>query len=66
MAFQLLGYIIERIAGKPSDKVLEQDILEVLGMTQTTIFAPLNSSNGIIPVDRNASGWSARQAGDEA
>ncbi|KAL4799805.1 beta-lactamase/transpeptidase-like protein [Aspergillus venezuelensis] len=44
MAFQLLGYIVERIAGKPFDEYLEQDILDVLGMTQITIFAPFNSS----------------------
>ncbi|RDW74644.1 serine hydrolase domain-containing protein [Aspergillus mulundensis] len=50
MAFHLLGYIIERIAGKPFSDVLQQYVFDVLGMTQTTMFAPLDSSNGIIPI----------------
>ncbi|KAL3476519.1 beta-lactamase/transpeptidase-like protein [Aspergillus californicus] len=66
MAFQLLGYIAERRAGKPFSTLLQHDIFDALGMAQTSIFAPANTSNGIIPVSKEASGWSARHNGDEA
>ncbi|KAL2825082.1 beta-lactamase/transpeptidase-like protein [Aspergillus cavernicola] len=66
MAFQLLGYIVERRAGKPFSKVLQDNIFDALGMTETSIFAPVDSSTGIIPVSKEASGWSARPEGSKA
>ncbi|KAJ5294955.1 hypothetical protein N7508_009776 [Penicillium antarcticum] len=66
MAFQLLGYIIERRTGKPFTDSLQQSILTPLNMTKTTIFAPTNSSKGIIPVNKEASGWSAHETSNEA
>jgi CubicO group peptidase (beta-lactamase class C family) len=66
MAFQLLGYIIEKRAGKPFSEVLQQQILTPLKMTETTIFAPSNSSRGIIPVNKEASGWSSQHPSNEA
>ncbi|KAL2836584.1 beta-lactamase/transpeptidase-like protein [Aspergillus pseudoustus] len=66
MAFQLLGYIVARRAGQPFGEVLQRDIFDVLGLTETSIFAPVNSSAGIIPTSKEASGWLAHHGGDEA
>ncbi|OJI97598.1 hypothetical protein ASPVEDRAFT_79301 [Aspergillus versicolor CBS 583.65] len=67
MAFQLLGYIIERRAGKPFTDVLTNDIFTALNMTKTSIFAPANNSvSPVIPISREASGWSSRLGGEEA
>ncbi|KAJ5373414.1 hypothetical protein N7517_005420 [Penicillium concentricum] len=66
MAFQLLGYIVEKRTGKPFSKVLQHDIFDVLGMTETSIFAPEKTTAGIIPVSKEASGWLARHESDKA
>lgn len=66
MAFQFLGYIVAKRTGKPFSKVLQHDIFDVLGMTETSIFAPDKTTRGIIPVSKEASGWLARHEGDEA
>ncbi|KAL2861775.1 hypothetical protein BJX68DRAFT_251631 [Aspergillus pseudodeflectus] len=42
------------------------DIFDVLGMTETSIFVPASSSAGIIPVSREVSGWLAHHEADEA
>lgn len=66
LAFQLLGYIVEKQAKKPFNEVLEADIFKVLELHETSVFAPKDSSKGIIPVSKEASGWSTRFGGDEA
>ncbi|KAJ5529943.1 hypothetical protein N7527_003336 [Penicillium freii] len=66
MAFQLLGYIVEKRTGRPFNKVLQHDIFDVLGMTETSIFAPNNTTTGIIPVSKEASGWLAHHKADQA
>ncbi|CAI7564318.1 unnamed protein product [Penicillium glandicola] len=65
-AFQLLGYIVEKRTGKQFSELLQHDIFDVLGMTETSVFAPNKTSTGIIPVSKEASGWLARHEGDEA
>ncbi|CAI7599563.1 unnamed protein product [Penicillium discolor] len=66
MAFQLLGYIVEKRTGKPFNQVLQHDIFDVLGMTETSIFAPNKTTTGIIPVSKEASGWLAHHEADKA
>lgn len=66
MAFQLLGYIIERRTGASFAKVVQERLLNPLRMNETTVFAPKNSTMGVIPVNETASGWSARTPGSEA
>lgn len=66
MAFQLLGYIVERRTGKPFNQVLQHDIFDVLGMTETSIFAPNKTTTGIIPVSKEASGWLSHHEADKA
>ncbi|KAJ5682596.1 hypothetical protein N7462_005761 [Penicillium macrosclerotiorum] len=66
MAFQLLGYVIEKKSGMTFEEVIQHYILNPLEMNQTSIFAPKNPVHGVIPRNRVASGWSARTAGSEA
>jgi CubicO group peptidase (beta-lactamase class C family) len=66
MAFQLLGYINERITGESFEKSIQSKILKPLGLTETTVFAPKDASKGVIPVGQKASGWSAQFPGTEA
>ncbi|KAJ5501508.1 Beta-lactamase-like protein [Penicillium expansum] len=63
---RLLGYIVEKRTGKPFSKVLQHDIFDVLGMTETSIFAPDKTTAGIIPVSKEASGWLTHHEGDKA
>lgn len=66
MAFQLLGYLIEKRTGISFAKVVQKHILNPLTMNETTVFAPKDSSMGVIPVNETASGWLARKPGSEA
>ncbi|KAJ5578380.1 uncharacterized protein N7459_007344 [Penicillium hispanicum] len=66
MAFQILGYIIEKQNSTSFNEVVQKQILDKLKLTKTTIFAPEDSSNGVIPISKEASGWSARNEGDAA
>jgi CubicO group peptidase (beta-lactamase class C family) len=66
MAFQLLGYILEKRAGTSFAELLQERILNHLAMNSTTVYVPKDSRMGVIPVNETASGWSARTAGSEA
>lgn len=64
-AFQILGYVVESITGKPFETTLSTKILEPLGINQTTLSTPKTSTSGVIPINKTASGWSSNY-GDEA
>lgn len=66
MAFQLLGYILEKRAWTSFAELLQEHILNHLAMNLTTVFAPKDPRMGVIPVNETTSGWSARTAGSEA
>ncbi|KAJ5391882.1 Beta-lactamase-like protein [Penicillium cosmopolitanum] len=66
MAFQLLGYIIERRTGQSFKRVLKHQILDPLELNDTSVFAPLDTQNAVIPVNQKASGWLAHLPGTEA
>jgi CubicO group peptidase (beta-lactamase class C family) len=66
MAFQLLGYIIERRTGHSFKSVLKHQILDPLELNETSVFAPLDAQNAVIPVNQKASGWLAHLPGTEA
>lgn len=64
-AFQILGYILEAITDKPFSSMLENDILGPLNMTDSSLLAPSESTDGVIPASKSASGWAAL-LGDES
>ena len=66
MAFQILGYLIEKQTGASFHEVVQKRIFNKLGLANTTIFAPKDSSKGVIPVSMEASGWSSNEEGDVA
>ncbi|KAI0910865.1 beta-lactamase/transpeptidase-like protein [Ustulina deusta] len=57
VAFQLLGYALETIMGKPFESLLEETVLKPLGLNNTFLRAP-DHSRGIIPGDPDLTGWS--------
>lgn len=64
-AFQILGYVVENITGQPFESTLQTRILTPLGMNQTSLSTPANSSSGVIPGNLTASGWTT-DYGEEA
>jgi len=60
LAYQLLGEIVERVAGMPYAEYLDRNILEPLGMTSTA-FGPLTDD----PSRRAAVGYKSRWLSDE-
>ncbi|KAI0173261.1 beta-lactamase/transpeptidase-like protein [Hypoxylon sp. FL1284] len=56
VAFQLLGYALETITGKPFQAIMEESVLGPLGLTNTFVRAP-NDSLGVIPGDRYKTTW---------
>ena len=64
-AFQILGYVLEAITNKPFRSMLENSILHPLNMTGTSLLAPSESADGVIPISESASGWAAL-LGDES
>ncbi|KAB8259300.1 beta-lactamase/transpeptidase-like protein [Aspergillus pseudonomiae] len=57
VAFQILGYIIEKVTGQPFNDVLKSRILHPLALTNTSLHTPSRNSAGIIPTDPKTSGW---------
>lgn len=60
MAFDVLGYLLEKRLGKTFGEILQSQIFDKLKLNETTVFAPRDTSNGVIPVSKEASGWSDR------
>lgn len=56
--FQILGYALESISGKPMDSMLNDKILEPLYMTHTGLSQAVNVSAGVIPANDSTSLWS--------
>ncbi|KAI0198113.1 beta-lactamase/transpeptidase-like protein [Astrocystis sublimbata] len=56
VGFQLLGYAIEDITGKPFETLLKETMLEPLGMNNTFLRAP-DQARGIIPGNPDKTGW---------
>lgn len=48
MAFQLLGYAVEKITGKKFPGLVEKNLLEPLKLTRTFLTKPVNDSNAIV------------------
>lgn len=52
-AFQILGYVIEKVTGEPYELSLKNSILKPLSLSRTSLKPP--TSGGVIPVGE--SGW---------
>jgi CubicO group peptidase (beta-lactamase class C family) len=57
-AFQLLAYALEDITGKSYSDMLA-NLTETLGMSDTSLAAPDNTSIAVVPSDPTTSRWSA-------
>ena len=60
VAYMLLAYALEEISGKDWPSLLANNILEPLGLTSTYYLTPTDTSNGVIPGNALAVGWSNR------
>ena len=49
-ATDVLGYLVEVISGKPFDRFLQDNILDPLGMTDTSFFAPEEKLDRLVTV----------------
>ncbi|KAI0466017.1 beta-lactamase/transpeptidase-like protein [Xylaria cf. heliscus] len=57
VGFQLLGYALETITGKPFESLLKETVIGPLGLNNTFLRAPENA-RGIIPGNPDQTGWS--------
>lgn len=58
--------MLEKQTGSSFDELVQDNILARLSMNGTSVFAPKVSSLGVIPVSKEASGWSSSNAGEKA
>ncbi|KAI0022493.1 beta-lactamase/transpeptidase-like protein [Xylariomycetidae sp. FL0641] len=56
VAFQLLGYALETITGKTFEQLLQETLVEPLGLNSTYLRAP-EESKGVLPRSPAAAGW---------
>ncbi|KAI8957519.1 beta-lactamase/transpeptidase-like protein [Daldinia sp. FL1419] len=56
VAFQLLGYALETITGKTFQTLMQESVIQPLGLNNTFLKAP-EDSRGIIPGDHYQTGW---------
>lgn len=56
ISFTLLGYVIEDVTGHTFEEVLDMEIIQPLGMTNTGM-QPKSSTSGVIPPVPNV--WGA-------
>lgn len=66
LGFEVLGYILEKQTKSSFADLVQHSILDRLSMNATSVFTPKDSSLGVIPVSKEASGWSSRNAGDKS
>ncbi|KAI1075760.1 beta-lactamase/transpeptidase-like protein [Whalleya microplaca] len=57
VGFQLLGYALEEITGQSFQTLLEDTVINPLGLNNSFLRAP-DDSRGIIPGNRTETGWS--------
>ncbi|KAF1809860.1 beta-lactamase/transpeptidase-like protein [Eremomyces bilateralis CBS 781.70] len=56
-AFQLLALAVENINRKPFNTTFDQSFLQPLNMRSSTLGAPNNTKNAVIPTNETVSGW---------
>jgi CubicO group peptidase (beta-lactamase class C family) len=60
MAFQLLGYAMEKITGRPFGDLVRSELIKPLKLTRTFLSAPKNDSDAVV-----VGGWT-QDLGDTA
>jgi CubicO group peptidase (beta-lactamase class C family) len=63
LAFQILGYALEAMTNKTFEQSLHSSLLEPLGLDRTSLEAPKNKSNAVIPGNETTSWWDLTLAG---
>ncbi|KAL4860926.1 hypothetical protein BDV12DRAFT_204544 [Aspergillus spectabilis] len=61
-AFQLLGYVVEAIAGKPFEDLLEERLIEPLNLTHSSYSKPADHV-GVIPGSLDTTMWNLELGG---
>ncbi|OTB01081.1 hypothetical protein M426DRAFT_223685 [Hypoxylon sp. CI-4A] len=56
VAFQLLGYALESITGQTFQTLVQETVIEPLGLNNTFLLAP-DDSRGVIPGSRDETAW---------
>ncbi|KAM0421267.1 hypothetical protein ACHAPT_010989 [Fusarium lateritium] len=62
-AFQILGYALEAMTNKTFEESLDLSLLKPLGLDRTSLEAPKNKSNAVIPGNETTSWWDLTLAG---
>ncbi|KAJ7928130.1 beta-lactamase/transpeptidase-like protein, partial [Mycena leptocephala] len=57
VAYQLFGYVLESITGKPFASSIESSLFTPLNMSSSSFTVPNDTSRGVIPVSPDASLW---------
>jgi CubicO group peptidase (beta-lactamase class C family) len=57
MAYQILAYALEGMTGKSFEKSIKSSLLDPLRMKRTTLEAPKNKKNAMIPENELLSWW---------
>ena len=64
MAYQLLGYALENVTGRPFESLFDETIKGPLNLSRSSYKVPADESQGMIPIGLNQSGWN-QDIGDE-
>ncbi|KAH7166429.1 beta-lactamase/transpeptidase-like protein [Dactylonectria macrodidyma] len=62
-AFQILAYALETMTNKTFEASLQSSLLKPLGLSRTSLEAPKNKSNAVIPGNETTSWWDIEMDG---
>lgn len=57
MAYQILAYALESMTGKSFERSIKSSLLSPLSMKRTTLEAPKDKKNAMIPENELVSSW---------
>lgn len=52
-AFEILGYVLEKVTSQPYETVVQNTIFKPLGLSRSTVSKPRNTSQGVVPVGKS-------------
>ncbi|KAM5349515.1 hypothetical protein ACJ41O_006020 [Fusarium nematophilum] len=62
MAYQILAYALEAMTNRTFEESLYSSLLDPLGMNRTTLEAPEDKTNAVIPGNEDTSGWNLKMS----